>query len=262
MAGHMWQAVSIFKIVILTAVVIASIVFMKRNDRRNPAFMTFFTLGTGCYLCTEIYYISNLLLKDSDRLPYFSAEDIGTYGGILLLTSCLHAAFPHKGSYNRRHIIFSAGFSLANAGLYVYYGTESISALIYAVVFGMFMAVILQCLEDMGALSRTGLYFFYAGSAVLCILLIAELFVNEQLTAVLGTAEAVFWFSAIVWLTICTVEALRKKQPEAVPFSFAVFLVCIFAMYMSYDPWYSIADILSALITFPILLSLSREVES
>ena len=61
---------------------------------------------------------------------------------------------PHSGKYTPRIVILSGIFTLINAGLYVYYDTELIPAFFYFLVMGAFMVVILQSLEDMGAVSR------------------------------------------------------------------------------------------------------------
>ena len=261
MTDNVRSIISVIKIAILAAVIITAYVRMRRETGSAPAPMIFFTLGTACHLCTEAYYLAHLLLASWDRMPYFSVEDIGIYGSFLLFSSALQTAMPHTGKYAPRFIVLSGIFTLVNAGLYVYYDTELIPAFFYFLVMGAFMVVILQSLEDMGAVSRRRFAAFAVDAALLSVLLIAEPFCSGTAKTVVFLLESVLWFAALVYLISNTVIALLHKEPKALPFSFAAFLSSIFTMYMSYDPWYSIADILSATMSILMYIAVLQEVK-
>lgn len=261
MTDNVRSIISLIKIVILAAVIITAYVRMRRESGPAPAPMIFFTLGTACHLCTEAYYLAHLLLASWDRMPYFSVEDIGIYGSFLLFSSSLQTAMPHSGKYAPRFIALGTIFTLINAGLYVYYDTELIPAFFYFLVMGAFMVIILQSLEDMGIMSRRLFSAFAAGAALQSVLLIIDPFLGGTAKTVVLYMESILWFAALAYLISNTVIALVHKNPKALPLSFAAFLCTIFTMYMSYDPWYSVADILSATVNILMYLAVLQEVK-
>ena len=261
MTDYARSIISLIKIVILAAVILIAYIRMRKAEGPAPAPMIFFTLGTACHLCTEAYYFAHLLLASRNRMPYFSVEDIGIYGSFLLFSSGLQTAMPHTGKYAPRLVILSGLFTLINAGLYVYYDTELIPAFFYFLVMGAFLVVILQNLEDLGAVSGRQYAVLAAGTALQSVLLLTDPFCSGTAKTVLLTLEAILWGAALVYLISNTVIALRRHAPKALPLSFAAFLCSIFTMYMSYDPFYSVADILSASVSVLMYLAVLQEVK-
>ena len=261
MMDHVRTIISLIKIMILTGVVITTYFYMRKKAGTAPAPMVFFTLGTACHLCTEAYYLAHLLLASRDRMPYFSAEDIGIYGCFLLFSSSLKAMHPHSGKFDMRFIAFSTVFTLINSGLYIYYGTEPVTALFYFMTMGNFLVIIWQSLEDMGAVSKRKFRIFAAGGGLLSVLLVCEIFFEGTDKTIVFYAESVIWFAALAYLICSSVSSLVRKAPKAAPLAFATFLCSLFTMYMSYDPWYSAADILSACVNILMCLAVMQEVK-
>lgn len=261
MTDNVRVIISLIKIAILALAVISAYIRVRKEGGQSPAPLTFFVLGTACHLCTEAYYLAHLLLASKNRMPYFSAEDIGIYGSFLLFSSCLKTAVPHSGKYAAKFVVLSGVFTLINAGLYVHYGTEIIPALFYFLVMGTFMVAILQSLEDLGSLSGRRFALFAAAAAFLSALLLVEPLLFGGAKTVVLYLEALVWFAVMVYLVWRTAGALKSGDRRALPLAFATFLCSIFTMYMSYDPWYSIADILSASFNILIFAAVLQEVK-
>jgi hypothetical protein len=191
-------------------------------------------------------------------MPFFSTEDIGVYGALLLLTSCLKSVCPPNGGHSPRNIIFGVGFSLVNAAIYRCYGMELIPALFYAAIMSALLIAILQSLEDSECLTHKRFVALSAAAALLCALLVIELFVEGTAASLIAGAETLIWFAVLTYLFIRIWKALSGRKVEAVPLGIAVFLICILTMYTTYDPWFAIADILSAIVVFPLVVAVSR----
>lgn len=260
MPDNILIVVSITKIVILVGVVIGASFFIRRHEGIELSALTFFALGSACYMGTEVYYLSNLLLKESIRYPYFSADDIGSLGAFLLFASCLLRIKPQT-RYKGKFLGLGFGFAFFNAIFYTYYGTDHLFALFYGVILGFFAVILLQRLADVGMLTKRRFYVLVTWAVFLCIFIIAEIISNDGIKEIFSTLQAVFFFVVIIWLLVRLKKTFKNKEKEAVFLSFSIYLVCIFTMYMTYDPWYSIADILSAFITIPILILVARIVK-
>lgn len=259
MQEYLWMAGSIIKIVVFTTVIVVCCVRMKRNIHFASPYMIFFVLATSCLLAEEAYFLFHLVLKESERMPFFSAEDIGAYGGLMLFTASLRTCLKCENKYAIRHIVFAFAFSVINAILYVYYGTEIPSAAIYAATMGFFLLNILQCFDDMKVLTPRKFVGLWLAGMTLCTLLILEIHIADIAGEGLVIAESFFWFSAMAYIIVRLIIELRNKRQTAVALSYALWLLCLFTMYMTYNPWYSIADIMSAVSTVAIYLALSRE---
>lgn len=259
MQEYLWMAGSIFKIAIFITVIVICCVRMKKDNHFASPYVIFFVLSVSCLLAEEAYFLFHLVLRESERMPFFSAEDIGAYGGLMLFTASLRTCLKCDNKYSVRHIVFAGGFAVVNAGMYVYFGTEILSAAIYAATMGYFLVNILQCFDNMKVLNFKKFVVLRVGGALLCALLILEMFIDEDWGKLWVGMEAFLWFAAMAYVIVRTVNELRSKRPTAVALSYALWLLCLFTMYMSYNPWYTIADTMSAVSTIPIYMALARE---
>lgn len=243
-ASPVLNAVSIIKMLTEAVLIILSMISIKRTKKVSEVF---FMLGVACILVAELYWFTVYNLSLTLKLTFLSAQDIGIWGALLLLTSCLRAAVPQKKKMKPVYIVGAMLLSGTNAAIYIYYENGIFQSIVYGVVLWYFTAVILQTLDDTGVFAKKKHEYAMAGSYMLIMVVEIVMILSQgTVRTVLDYLCEAMWFTVLSVLTVAVVRRIRSQSESAVPFAMLLGLTCILTMYLSFNPFYSIADVLLA----------------
>ena len=203
----------------------------------------FFLLAMVCFLASDIYWLTHLIMIPDMRIP-FSASEIGDNGFFLLLGATLSAAFRGKQVNARKEIIFAILFVAASTALWIGWSGEWVKDILCGLAFGYFVCRAMIALKASGAFSRKEWFVLAAGSAVLIVCQAAIFHVPDPLKKPLDTFCYILMFVGILCFFIQNIRAIRSGENADVliGLSFSAYAWATTVMYMSSDPIYFAAD--------------------
>lgn len=231
---------------------------LQRRGPWVPAVLYMFILVT--MLATGFYWVTHVLMT-GEYLYGFSAMDIGEIGIFLLLAAMLGASFDEPLSRDLPALAAALLFSFGNAALW---GAWK-GAWVRDMIAGLFLTILVYTLirglnrtESMGRKEWTA---FGIGSAGIFLLQTVAVQMEGTVVKALDFASSVIWFAGILYFLVRIIRILRGDRPDEGLLSLVVagytWIIC--TMYLSGDPYYTIADLINTVMLFLIMVALERK---
>lgn len=247
--------------IILAAALLFILFFLVRMllSKRNPVVVAVFSFAIACFLFSTLYWIAYDLLQPEVRMP-IAANEICEWAMILLLASSLKAAFP-TGIPLKITCIPAALFAAANAALWIAWSGEWVQDILTGISLGWFLCVLLACLLQSGAFSRTEWIALSAASFLLIL--------GQTMTFLLPSAAQTFdracyvvLFAGDFLLILKAVRTIRKRRepPQGLCLSFAAWGWSMTALYMSAGWAYNAALLVVTLCCLLMFWAVKKEV--
>ena len=213
--------------------------------RMNRQSMTavFFSFAMVCYLISNLYWITHIVMKEGVRIP-FAANEISASGMFLLMAAVLKIVFHEHLANAKKEIIYAALFAAASTGLWIGWSGELIKDILSGFTFGYFLCVVTAALKTCGAFSEKEWRALAISSAVLIAVQTSIFFAPEMLKKPLDAFCYVLMF---VWIGYFFCRAIpsalgHEEADRSVVLSVAGFAWTISTMYMSASFMYVAAD--------------------
>ena len=246
-----WIA-TVIQIIILLFIIIR-ILKMPGSIHRSMA-AVFFLFGSISFVFSNIYWIVFDALRPDVRMP-FAANEFGEAAIYLLYGSVLAVSLPKNGRFFSKEILLTVLFSAANIILWIGWSGEWLQDILGGLAFGYFLCMAVQALKHEQAFSSADWHILGIGSAVLIALQAGTFFAPDTVRAGFDLCAYILMTAVGVFFVIKGIRAFLKKQSPGIlkALSFAGFGWSTTCLYMSTDPWYTIAMCAG---TFMLLLAL------
>ena len=223
-----------------------------------PAVLFMFILTI--WLSTGFYWTTHTLMME-EFLYDFSAMDIGENGLFLLMAALVGASFREPLPRDLSAFVTSFVFAMGNALLWGVWNGSWLRDIIAGLFLWLLVYTLIRGLKQTGSMNRSTWIFFGVGSAGILLLQIATALTKGTISAVFDFSSEVFWFLGILYFIFRIVRFLREDLPE----KGAVILACagctwvLCTMYMSSEPYYTIADLINVFMLLLMMLVLERK---
>lgn len=239
----------IIQIVLYTALYILTM----RINGLKPALRLLYMLWVATSLALNLYYLVHVLQNKGLYLP-FSAVLVATAGIYILLPSALKYNFDIRLRQGTVAGTIAAVIGALNVGLWALWSGSYLEDVLLLLPFMYFVVIVVRSMEITGIFSLAEWIVYGSGSAMIIVLQVLIYFTEGTIYTVLDTVASVLMFSATLYTLFKAMEKLRRGTgDEALTASAATFLMASMTMYLSYEPLYFIAElvtVIAALFTY------------
>ena len=177
------------------------------------------------------------------------------------MSAMLGASFKESLSRDLPALAASLLFAAGNVALWGAWA----GAWIRDIVSGLFLCVlvytVIRGLKRTNSLSRPVWIAFGTGSAGIFLMQTIAVLTEGPVVKVLDFASSAIWFAGILYFLVRIIRILRNKLPDegliSLACAAATWIVC--TMYLSGEPYYTIADLINTVIYVLIMLVLERK---
>ncbi len=241
------MSVDVFRYVVngLQVAVILYCIVRSLNGLRSqthPLVSVFFALGLLCFFVNDLYWLTHLMMGKG-AYPPFSACDISAIGLYLLLSSALDVVFREDTRDVRVVTIPAVVFAACNTALWIIWSGEWFQQIVSGLAFACLLFSSARGLKCSGALSRREWRFLAAA----CGFLIPAEAVLPLLSG--GVYKAVdllcygVMFGFMAFFLLRTIHEHRHGSSDAaLGIAFAGYSWALVTLYLSAEPYYTVAD--------------------
>ena len=234
--------------------------FRSLKIKGGSVVIFYFTFGMICMLLADFYWIACGLI-DSEIMDPYNINEIGEMGSALLFASVLNVVFKNKKAEVGLSIFLTILFTIAVTVLWIFWSDELVKNIIGGVYFGYFMCVIVASVKKTGALKKAEEIILWITVFVILILEYMVIYLPETVSLILDIICYIIIYGLLAYLVLRAVLQFRLAYKDksievseiALTLSFFAYLWSQNAMFMSYEPLYTIAGMTGI---FMILLSL------
>ena len=246
-------------IAVLLVLIFYGLSYMAKRKENQPAVLFGFALI--CHCLSDIYYLLYCLIKDADRMPHFSATEIGCIGYLTLFGIFLKWIYPRKEKHPLISIYMGL-YLIANGVLWYLWSGDAAVNLMLACGASYFAAQIGACLSEYlkEQTFRKVVWLCYSLSFLLfqCAM---YLFRGSMVQTLLDpVCPAMVIMGDLRLLHICMKCSKEGDTKGFVIFSFSLYLWNILGMWMSTGYAYTLFDALLPVISVIQFYAVGKEV--
>lgn len=224
----------------------------------------FYVFGNAAYFVADIYWIVHIMLKEGDT-PDFSAVEIGM-GGVFLLYGTAMACYggqKHVVDWKSLPVLVAIFFTAANTACWIGWNGGWFRDSITGLAMGYMACVLASLAGGYDRYDRKKFAIALPGCMVLMGLEAGTLVVTGTMVPVLEVLRYILWFGGIVQFSLgIHKHVFREKNTDyGLFYSFAGFLFCVFATYLSANTMYQIMSAVTTVMLIPVYISVRREAE-
>ena len=186
---------------------------------------------------------------------------IGEIGIFLLLAAMLGASFDEPLPRDLPALAAALLFSLGNAALWGAWRGAWVRDMIAGLFLTILVYTLIRGLNRTESMDRKEWTAFGIGSAGIFLLQTVAVQMEGTVVKALDFASSVIWFAGILYFLVRIIRILRGDRPDEGLLSLVgagyTWIIC--TMYLSGDPYYTIADLINTVVLFLTMVALERK---
>ena len=246
-------------LIIQIAVYASLYIFTMRINGLKPPFRLLYMLWVATSLALNLYYLVHVLQNKGLYLP-FSAVMVATAGIYILLPSALKYNFDIRLRRGTVAGFIAAVIGVLNVCLWILWSGSYLENILLLLPFVYYVVIIARSIEITGIFSLAEWAIYGFMSAAVIVMQTLLYFAEGTAYTVLDTIASVVMFSATLYMLFKATEKLRRGTgDEALTASAATFLLAQMTMYLSYEPLYFIAELITVIAALFTYFSLRKK---
>ena len=240
---------TIFQSIILFVIISKAVRLIIEG--KNVFLPFFFMLAMTSYLLSNLYWIAYDFLKPDTRMP-IACNEIGECAMILLLSAGLESLLKDKKKVPGE-IAFAFLFIGANIASWIAWSGEWLQDILFGIPYVYFFWILIRGIRSRGVLARKELWFAAVMSGSVLVLQIPLLFLEGVPLKFVTMVCLAVMFALMVW---CGVKSFRSKDFFVTSM---FFLWTELAMFLSPEPYYSLAFGANIIVLPMMFMSMKKE---
>ncbi len=250
--GFVSVVLNILQILVLTVIAVLTVLRLRRI--KASVILVFYLYGIVCTILSDFYWLAMDIMLPEKRIR-FGVNEIAEAGLFLLFASTVNIVF--RCEYNKKKIypeVFAAVvYSAGIVCLWIGWTSEWVKDILSGLALGFLICSTVRLLKASQALKKAEWVVLGTGAFMLLILQELIFAVPAYVGKILDIICYVIMFGWMLWMVVRALYSMTKahrsrKREECIQaFSLAMtsFLCAINTMYMSGEPMYNPAYIIS-----------------
>lgn len=236
--------VDVFEALVLLGAILYLFRHADASERKSP--VVFLGFSYAVLFVSNLYWIAHEVLT-RESIYTFSAIDISSAGFLLLAGASLAMTLDERGRLDVSALVVSGLFTLVQAFLWILWTGAWFKDGVGSLPMWYLSYYVVRGLKLSGAYSRRGGWWLVIAVGVVAVMQTMAFFAQNSYGPLLDTSSGFVCLIVLIALAVLLGRTWRREgtTPTTVARAFAVVLWCLFAMYLMFEPFYSIFMLLS-----------------